>query len=316
MSQPTTSQVHINQPLTNISVAYMQDANEFIADKIFPRVPVSKKSDSYFTYDKEAFARAIAADRSGASESLGGGWNQSTATYSCRQKSFHHDVPSDVVANTDAPLDAFRDATDFVTRAMLLKRESDFAAAFFAASIWTTEATVSGTDQWSDYDDSDPYTQIQDYIRTVQKLVLVKPNKMLIGPTVFDKLKNHPDLKDRYKYTTADSLTIAMLSQTLGIEVVVGEAVGVTNVEGQTTTLDFMFGKKALLIYANPRPSLLMPSGGYNFTWNAYGNGFGARIDKFPMRHLNNAQRVEGDMAYDMKVVAPDAGVFLNSVIA
>lgn len=316
MSQPTQSQVHINQPLTNISVAYMQDANEFIADKIFPRVPVSKKSDSYFTYDDEAFARAIAMDRSGATESHGSGWEQGADNYSCRQKSFHHDVPADIAANTDAPLDAYRDATEFVTRAMLLKREADFAAAYFRTSVWSTDVSVTGTNRWDDYDDSDPYTMIQDYIRTVQKSILVKPNKLLIGPEVFDKLKNHPDLRDRYKYTTSDALTVQMLSQTLGVEIIVGEGVQVTSVEGQTTTKGFIFGKSALLVYAAPRPSLLMPSGGYNFTWNAFGNGFGARIRRFPMIHLNDSQRVEGDMAYDAKVVAAGAGVFFSTVVS
>lgn len=316
MPQPTNSMVHVNRPLTNISVAYMQDANEFVADKIFPRVPVSKKSDSYFTYDKDAFARAIAADRTGATESVGGGWDQATATYNCRQKSFHHDVPADIAANTDEPLDAYRDATEFVTRAMLLKREADFAAAFFGASIWTNGATLSGTGQWSDYTNSNPITVVAAAIRTVQLACLVKPNKLLMGPLVFDKLKDHPQLVDRYKYTGNKSLTVEMLSATLGVEVVVGEGVQITSVEGQTDTTGYIFGKHAMLVYAAPRPSLLMPSAGYNFTWNAFGNGFGARIKKFPMMELNDAQRIEGDMAYDPKVVAPDAGYFFENAVA
>ena len=37
---PTRQQIHIDRPLTNISVAYMQDAKNFIADKVFPTIPV------------------------------------------------------------------------------------------------------------------------------------------------------------------------------------------------------------------------------------------------------------------------------------
>lgn len=47
-SQPTASDVHIDKPLTNISVAYIQNTNEFIADKVFPTVPVDKQTDKYF----------------------------------------------------------------------------------------------------------------------------------------------------------------------------------------------------------------------------------------------------------------------------
>lgn len=316
MSTPTLRQVHVDRPLTNMSVAYMQDDTEFIADKVFPRVPVSKKSDEYFIYDKEAFARAIAGDRSGATESIGGGWEQSTGNYNCKQKSFHHDVPADVAANTDAPLEPYRDAVSFVSRAMLLKREKDFASQYFTTGKWASDQSITGGDRWDDYTNSDPYTMVQDYIRTIQKACLAKPNKMLISPYGFDALKNHPDLKDRYKYTSSDALTVQMLSQTLGIEIIVGEAVAATNIEGAATTMDFMFGKNALLVYAAPRPSLLMPSGGYIFNWNAFGNGYGARIDRFPMRHLNNAERVEGDMAYDTKIVCADAGVFLQNIVS
>lgn len=318
MSQPTNSQVHTNKPLTNISVAFMQDANEYVADKVFPRVPVSKKSDSYFIYDKEAFARAIAAPRSGATESAGGGYKIGTGSYNCLQKSFHKDVPSDIAANTDAPLDAYRDATEFVTRAMLLKKEEDFAAAYFTSTPWTAgnTATLSGTSQWS-HTSSDPINAIKAAIRTVQKACLVKPNVMVVGPEVFDKLAEHPDLVDRYKYTNAKTLTAEMLASLFGIEkLLVGEGVKATNVEGQATTTGYIFGKHCLLAYAAPRPSLLMPSAGYNFTWNAYGNGFGARIRRYPMIHLNDAERIEGDMAYDTKVVCPDAGYFFTDAVA
>ncbi len=315
MSQPTNSQVHINKPLTNISVAFMQDANEYVADKVFPRVPVSKQSDNYFIYDKEAFARAIAADRSGATESAGGGYEVSKGVYSCRQKSFHKDVPSDIAANSDAPLDAYRDATEFVTRAMLLKKEADFADAYFKTGIWTNGATLAGATQWSD-PTSDPINAVKAAIRTIQKACLVKPNKLVVGPAVIDALSEHPDLTDRYKHTDSRTLSVQMISALLGVEILVGEGVQVTNVEGQATTTDYIFGKHALLVYAAPRPSLMMPSGGYNFTWNAYGNGFGARIRRYPMIHLNDAARIEGDMAYDPKVVAPDAGYFFNNAVA
>ena len=34
MPQPTAGMVHVNAPLTNISVAYMQSRDEYIADKV------------------------------------------------------------------------------------------------------------------------------------------------------------------------------------------------------------------------------------------------------------------------------------------
>ena len=48
MTNPTLSQVHVDAILTNSSVAYIQAADNFIANKVFPIVPVDKQSDLYF----------------------------------------------------------------------------------------------------------------------------------------------------------------------------------------------------------------------------------------------------------------------------
>ena len=63
MPQPTQSQVHVDAILTNISVAYLQRAENFIADKVFPVVPVDKQSDKFFTYDKNDWLRLQHHDR-------------------------------------------------------------------------------------------------------------------------------------------------------------------------------------------------------------------------------------------------------------
>ena len=40
MPQPTSSDVHVDAILTNISVAYIQQQGAFIANRVFPSVPV------------------------------------------------------------------------------------------------------------------------------------------------------------------------------------------------------------------------------------------------------------------------------------
>jgi hypothetical protein len=47
MPNPTQADLHVNVPLTNVSIAYIQKADAFIATKVFPKVPVSKQSDLY-----------------------------------------------------------------------------------------------------------------------------------------------------------------------------------------------------------------------------------------------------------------------------
>ena len=51
MSFLTARDVHIDGPLTNLTIANIQSNEGFVADKIFPQVPVSKKTDKYYIWD-------------------------------------------------------------------------------------------------------------------------------------------------------------------------------------------------------------------------------------------------------------------------
>jgi hypothetical protein len=73
MGQPTSRMVHIDQPLTQLSVAYRQSRDVFVAERVFPNVNVDKQSNKYFTFDKQAFFRDSAQRRSNGEESAGSG---------------------------------------------------------------------------------------------------------------------------------------------------------------------------------------------------------------------------------------------------
>jgi hypothetical protein len=87
--------------------------------------------------------------------------------------------------------------------------------------------------------------------------------------------------------------------------------------EGAASSMDFLAKKSFLLTYSNPAPSILQPSAGYIFSWQGlFGAGAqGNRIKTFRMEHLES-DRIEGEMAFDMKLVGADLGVFGASVIA
>ena len=45
MPQPNSTDVHVDGPLTNLSVGFKNDAKNFIADQVFPNVSVAKQTD-------------------------------------------------------------------------------------------------------------------------------------------------------------------------------------------------------------------------------------------------------------------------------
>jgi hypothetical protein len=159
MPQPTSTQVHVDAILTNISVAYFQQQQNFIASRVFPIVPVAKQSDKFFKYTKNDWFRDEAQRRADATESAGGGYNLTTDSYQADVYAFHKDVGDQTRANADAPINVDREATEFVTSRIALKMETQFVSNFFTTGIWGTDSTP--TNLWSDYTSSDPIGDVE-----------------------------------------------------------------------------------------------------------------------------------------------------------
>jgi hypothetical protein len=324
MPQPTATQVHIDAILSNISVAYVQSQDSFIADKVFPIVPVDKKSNKYFVYTKNDWFRDEAERRADATESAGGGYNLSTDSYLCDVFAFHKDIGDQTVANADAPLSPERDAAMFVTQRLLLRREIQWVTDYFTTGVWGTDmtgvaASPTGNQftKWSNYATSDPINDIEQGKETVLSTTGFMPNTLVLGYRVFRQLKNHPDLVDRIKYTSSSVLSTEMIAQLFDVErVLVAKAVKATNNEGGTAAYNFAFGDSAMLTYVAPDPGVLTPSSGYTFAWNGVSDGLGLQVgtSSFRMEHLR-AQRIESEMAWDNKVVGADLGYFLSAAI-
>lgn len=316
MPQPTQNQVHVDAILTNISVAYMQKAENFIASKIFPIVPVEKQSDKFFKYTKNDWFRDEAQRRADATESAGGGYNLSTDSYNAEVWAFHKDVGDQTRANADAPINVDREAVEFITSRLLLKMETQFVDSYFNTGIWGTDYTPANL--WSNYTTSDPLDDIEDAKRAILSTTGFEPNTLVIGYDVFKELKNHPDLVDRIKYTSSSVITTDMIARMFDVDrVVVSKAVKATNNEGGTGAYDFTAGKNALLCYSAPSPGLLQPSAGYIMSWTGVSGGLGQTIgsSRFRMESVK-ADRIEAEMAFDMKVVAADLGYFFSAVVA
>lgn len=330
---PTPSDVHVNTPLTRMSVAFLQRAEHFIASRVFPNIPSMKQSDRYYTYDRGYFNRNEAKVRAPATESEGSGYTvDNTPSFFCDPIAFHKDIDAQLRANADAALNLDREAMELVMHKLLIRREVDFASNFFAGGVWTNDydgvASSPGanqTIQWSDTTSGDPIGDIRAAKTTVLESTGYEPNTLVLGQHVVDSLVDHPDIVDRIKYSggvgngNPARASLTTLAQLFDIErILVSKAIQNTAAEKATNAHSFILGKKALLCYVPPSPGLMTPAAGYTFSWQGYlgtTNEFGVAISRFPMRHLK-AERVEGEMAYDMKLVSADLGYFWDSIVA
>ncbi len=323
---PEMNRAHIDRALTNMSVAYMQDESAYIADKVFPVIPVKRQSDLYYIYDKGDFLRDEAQVRGRIAESAGGDYDLSTAVYHCKKHAFHKDVAPEDRVNYDEPLDADKDAQIFVTQKMLIRREMDWASKFFRSGVWSNEIAgaaagavgANETVYWND-DTSDPIKDITSQAISMASATGYKPNTLVLSPYVFNELKNHFDILDRIKYTEKGIVTTSLLASLFEVDkVLVAWSVVNTAQKGAADDVGFIMGKSALLCYSNPTPALRAPSAGYIYAWTGLegAGAFGNRIIRLPMDLLGlGVERIEGEIAFDAKQVSDDLGVFFSDIV-
>lgn len=340
MPNPTASDVHVNRPLTNMSVAYVQDASAFVSDTVFPNLPVMKQSDLYFKYDRSDFARNQFRKRAPGTESAGGGWKVSTDTYFAHVWALHKDIDDQIRANTDSPLNLDRDATIWLTQQGLIAREVIWAESFFTTGIWkgydgtatdalgvSSNPTGANVLQWNDA----ASTPIKDIKTAASRMMLLtmglRPNTLVIGRQVWDVLSEHPDIIERIQYGATNSTPTVVSRQAVATlfeidRILVMDGIQVTSEENPafetSMTTAFIAGKNALLTYVNPNPSVMSVSSGYTFSWTGFRPGQGPQGQVIKRYRIDtiDSDRIEAEMAFGHKAVCADAGLFYSGVIA
>ncbi len=316
MPLPSPQQVHIDVPLSNLSIAIMQEEAVFgVARMVFPNVPVDKQSNKYYVWKQEDFFRTDATKRAPGAESTGSGLNVSSSSYYCDVWASHFDIDHQTAANVDLALDLERAAVAKVTRDILIREDLDFVAKYFATGIWNADTPVGIT--WDNVN-STPIEDIRGrWYVMVQNSGMI-PSDLTLGPNTYKRLQDHPDILDRIKYTQTAIVTKDLIASVLDLRRV-NVLFGVANSanEGAATgTFAFNAGNHALLTYAPTGPGLMVPSAGYTFIWTTpENNAYPIAIARIPIL-FRKVERIEGETAFANAVTAKVLGEFLPSCVA
>ena len=331
MTQPTLRQVHVDAPLTNISVAFYQQATNFVSGQVFPNVPVMKASDKYYVWDRASFNRDEAQKRAPGTRSAQAGVNLSTKDYSVNVWALSDFVADQIAANADSPLNLEAEKARVIMQKLMIRKERDWVENFFTTGKWGTDIggvasspSSSETIKWSDYTNGDPIGDIRKARTDMLEATGFEANTMVVNQRVLDVLVDHPDIIDRIKYSGGVGInnpartTMTALSQLFEIDrILVSRANVNTAAEGETEVSSFIMSSGALLAHSAPTPGLGTPSAGYTFSWNGYmgqSNGFGIATSRWrddPIR----ATWVEGEMAFDHHIVAADLGIYFDAIV-
>lgn len=323
MPMPTPSDLHVSKPLTNVGVAFTQDQSAYVADQVFPVVPVSNKSDLFYKYDQNDWFRDEAQERSPRSESAGGGFSATTDNYIAKTNAYHIDIDDEERGNADSWFQLDSDAAKIIMQKLLIRRERMFNASFFTTGVWAVDITgvasaPSGgqTLQWSAAG-SDPVADIDAGKSYMLKNGVTLPNTLTLGYEAYIALRNNVRIRDQLKWTTSTMATSQILATMFDVEkVVISKAVYATNKQGGTAAYSFINSKAALLTYTPSAPSIRTPSAGYIFAWQGLtGSVNGMRMLNYRINQIRS-DRIEGEQSLVFKKVAANLGYFFTSIVA
>jgi hypothetical protein len=312
----------IDQERTGISLAYSN--KRYIADEVSPRVGVASPEFKWLLRNRdEAFTvpETMVGRTSQPNEVQFGGSDQ---TGFVRDYGLDDLVPNDDIEKAPAGFDPLGTAVEGLTDLVALDREQRVATLYFTASNYpaANRATLSGTSQWSDFANSDPYTAIN----TARDGMLMPPNIGVIGRQAWSRLKVHPKITAALApSSTGNTLTsngagapatLQAVAELLELDrILVGEAWINSAKPGQTASLVRVWGKHMALLHQNPIGST---TNGKVITFG-YTAEFGNRVSGSipePKIGLRGSQRVRVGESVNEIIAASDVGYLFSNVVA
>jgi len=317
MAQPTSSDVHADAALTDFSLAYIQDNQNFIGGNAIPTFPVEHKSDLYFVFNKDDWMRDDAVKvRAENEEAPQSGFTLSKQNYNATPWWTAVPLSQMTQANTDPGLPLDKAAAQLVTQRMMIRRERLFATNFMlSTSGWATtkNGTAGGGTDFTSWDDyaSDPEKNMDDAKNLMVKTTGFEGNVFTVGYSVHQALKRHPIIKDRIKYTSAESITAAIIAKFFELDEyhVSKASYSSTNEGAASKTQNFAVPSNALLTYKEGAPTLMSPTAATIFCWSKLTgmNDAGVRIDQY-YDEKKKQDVIRGEFAFAMVISGSDLG--------
>lgn len=268
----TTGQAAVIEPiLTEHARGYTN--SEMVAARLFPVVDIPNRSMRVIRFGKEDFRRVQTRRAPGAATGrLEFGY--ASDPVSLPQDSLEAVVPTETQeeAAKVPGFDLGRISVDRVLAMAKLGVEIDSAGlarnpATYAAG---NKLLLSGSSRWND-DASKPKDDVDAARDVVRRQIGRKPNVLMLGSPVASALQRHARIKEQFKYTSADSVTVQMLARYFDIdEVVVGEGVYLPDTAADDAAAQDIWGNDAILAYVNKGKDYQSPSFGYNYRLKGY----------------------------------------------
>lgn len=264
MSMSPSSVRVIDPILSNVAQGYA--AQDFVGHNLFPRVPVQVTGGQIIEFGKEAF-RLYSARRSPGGNTKRIETGYLGKPFSLLQDSLEGKVPREFLRDA-ARVPGIQLGTRSVNTVMhALMRALEFEQAGIALNVNNYDANHKidlAAAKWN-VDANNPTTDIETGREAIRASVGIYPNLLLLSARAFTAAKNNANVVGRFKYTSADSITEAMLGNLWNLpRVVVGTS---TYYDDTAASFQDIWGADAVLAFVPEQVnSMEEPSYGYTYT--------------------------------------------------
>jgi len=317
MAEMNLSQVRVVDPvLTTIAQGFKQ--SDFVGGALFPTVPVAVRAGRILSFNKEDFMLYSNARSPGANtRRLRFGY--ASSTYALADYSLEGQLPlEDIQESANNPAGPGVDIMAMTVQKTMavMALQLEYAQAQLARTAASYQAanktTLSGTSQWSDYSGtSNPVSLIETAKEAVRAAIGKRPNTVVMGAATMAKLRQHPIIVDRLKYTGRDIATTEILASLFGVQrVLVGDSIYMNDAG---TTITDVWGKDVVVAYTElgTVADRGNPSYGYTYNLQSYPIVEQPYFERNPKSWFAPVTRVEAPV-----IAAVNAGYLITNAVA
>ncbi len=321
--------------LTGFSTGYQDET--LYANRLFPITPVRTKSGRYRVYDRSNWMIYPSRREPGtiANEVRGGKWSEDT--FFVKEHSLQspiHDEEyqelqsqgglADAVFGGGLQLDPKRDATELITRSIMLEWEQKVANSMRNSANYPGNHTVTlaGAQQWSDYtggtaSTSNPVSDLKTAALRVYLDTGRWPNTAIFPVDSLGVIENHPRVVDRFKafnLTAPDAWQALMSVPSPGnIFIVDSKYNSADNIDATENIVSF-WGQDVWVGLVDPTPGQKTKTFGKTFAW-VYPDGTVRPTDNWYEKN-RKSDIVRVSQNYDLKIVSSVAGYLIKNAVA
>lgn len=307
-----TSQARVIDPILSTHAQGYRNA-EMIGHVIFPIANIPVRGMRVLKFGKESF-RMKNSGRAPGGNTARVQYGYASDPVALVQDALEAVVPDEISeeASKVPGVDLASGSVDMVLDVFALGQEKRIAdlvrdPAKYGAN---NKLALTGSDKWSD-PSSDPSADVDIGKEQIRARIGRYPNLLTLGAQVFNVLKNHPKIKEQFKYTSSQSLTADMLAKYFNVDkVIVGQAVYLPENASDDEDAQDVWGNDAILSFTPTGSNFRVPAFGYTYRLN------GHPLVETPYRERNAKSWIYPvTLDWSPELVGPDGGFLFQTPI-